>query len=845
MHRLPAALLGFAAGCVVLQWQPALPGAGAWVGMGVLAALAVGLAAGLPARPAAIATPVAVAIACGLFGFAYAAWRAEWRLADALPTAWEGRDLTLVGVVDDLPATSAQGTRFAFRAERVLTPGAAVPSRLSLAWYAAQRNAGADDVPPLRAGERWRLSVRLKRPHGNVNPHGFDLEAWLLQSGLRATGYVRSPGDNLRIDAFAARPLDFVQSARDSVRDRIRRSLGDAPYAGVIVALAIGEQRAISESQWLVFNRTGITHLISISGLHVTVFAALAAALAHGLARRSARLTTRIPARRIAALAGGLAAFGYMLLAGAQIPAQRTFVMLAVAAAGLWLARPGTARIVWLWALAIVLVFDPWAGLTPGFWLSYGAVGLLLYAGTARLGSSPASRVDAWRRALRGACHAQVVVTLGLVPLTLAVFQQISVVAPLANAFAIPAVTFAVVPVALTAIVLPFDWPWQLAHALFAGLMVPLDWCAHLPGAIWQQHAPEAWTIVAALAGVVWMIAPRGVPWRALGSLWLVPLFVVRPSPPPYGAFDLTVLDVGQGLAVVVRTRDHVLLYDTGPRFTADADAGSRIVAPFLRAAGMRSLSMLVVSHLDSDHSGGTRSLLQTVPVARLLSSVNYDAALWQGAALDLVRCRAGQHWAWDGVEFAVLHPPPQAYAAARPRTNDMSCVLRVGSPYGSALLTGDIEARSEAGLLASPVMLATDVLVVPHHGSRTSSTPAFIAAIAPRLAIFTPGYRNRFGHPRGDVVERYRAAGAALARTDLQGAITMRFDGNQPLRWLAARDTQRHYWYDPAMDAGEMAGDVPAPARDPDDGEPAPRTGVASTSPPGDTRAASARSVR
>ena len=331
-------------------------------------------------------------------------------------------------------------------------------------------------MPDVAAGERWRLVVKLKRPHGTVNPHGFDVEAWMLESGLRATGYIRTDARNAKLDAFAARPSDYVQRAREKVRARIVAALTGARYAGVIVALTIGEQRAIPEAQWRVFNRTGIGHLISISGLHVTVFASIAGGFALALARRSVALTTRVPARRVAAGVGIAFALGYVLLAGAQVPAVRTLLMLAVAAIGIIVARPGSASVVWLWALAIVLVWDPWAGLTPGFWLSFGAVGVLLYAGVGRLASqSPVSFVARALRAMKAAGQAQAVVTIALVPGTLALFQQVSLVSPLANALAIPVVTFAVVPVALTAIVLPIDFLWKVAHGVFALLMVPLE----------------------------------------------------------------------------------------------------------------------------------------------------------------------------------------------------------------------------------------------------------------------------------------------------------------------------------------------------------------------------------
>ena len=639
MHGLPIALFTFASGATWLQWQPTLPDAQAWLTLAFLAALASCIAHACRARAVRhgeCATPtitlrlLLLAGAAAALGFGYAAWRAEVRLADELPRAWEGVDVALIGIIDEMPQTSPRGTRFAFAVERIETSGAVVPARLSLGWFAQQKKDGTVESPiVVSAGERWRFIVRLKRPHGTVNPHGFDIEAWLLENGLRATGYVRNDARNVRVDAFAGRPSDWVERARERIRARILAALPDKPYAGVIVALTIGDQRAIPEAQWAIFNRTGITHLISISGLHVTVFAALAGALAYGLARRSARLTTLLPAHKTAALVGVVAATGYVLLAGSQVPAQRTLLMLMVAALGLWLARPGTASTVWLWALAVVVLFDPWAGLTPGFWLSFGSVGLLLYANVGRLvAAPPATRRQRWAHALSLATRTQLLVTVGLVPMTLAIFQQVSLISPVANALAIPVVTFAVVPAALTGILLPLDVLWQLAHAIFAALMVPLLWLADSSGAVWQQHAPAAWAVVAALVGVAWLAAPRAVPGRALGLVWFVPLFIAPASTIEPGAFRMTVLDVGQGLAVMIRTHAHALLYDTGPRYNDDADAGSRIIAPYLRAIGVARLSAMMISHQDIDHSGGARSLLASVPVDWIASSLPAESGL-------------------------------------------------------------------------------------------------------------------------------------------------------------------------------------------------------------------------
>ena len=818
-------LVAFAIGATLLQACPRLPPApGPLLLVAACltgAAVFVSARTGRPGRRvtresaliAAVAASAAV-IAAGLGGFTYAAWRAQLRLADELPPAWEERDIRVSGIVDDLPQADNNGVRFAFAIERIDTSGAIVPRRISLAWFAPRTSDAprGDDVPALarvpsvHAGERWALTVRLKRPHGNVNPDGFDLEAWLLERNLRATGYVRDSPANVRLTAFAGRFGDHVQRARERIRLRIAEALPRAPYAGVLTALAIGDQRAVPESQWAIFNRTGVTHLVSISGLHVTVFATLAGGLALVCVRRSPALTSLVPARKLAAIAGALFALGYVLLAGAEVPAVRTLLMLVVAATGLWLGRPGTASLVWLWSLASVLLWDPWASLAPGFWLSFGAVGLLLYAGSGRL--APPAHTGTPRRmlaSLRETARAQWVVTLGLVPGTLALFQQVSVVSALANAVAIPVITLGVVPLALFAVAVPVDAPWQIAHGVLAVLMRYLEWVASLPSAALTTHAPRGWTIVVAIAGVLWLLAPRGIPGRMLGGTWMLPMALLLPPAVPTGGVRMTVLDVGQGLAVLVATAHHTLVYDTGPRFSDTADAGARIVVPFLRAAGVARVDALVVSHADNDHSGGALSLLRALSVTRLISSLPLDHPIIAHARRDArpTRCVEGMWWEWDGVTFTVLHPHPADYAQSARKSNDLSCVLRIESAGGSVLLTGDIEAAAELELLQrSPAVLMSDVLVVPHHGSRTSSTTAFVAAVAPRMAIIAAGYRNRFGHPRAEILARYLHAGAGRPRTDLQGAITVGIDPGKPIAAEAERDRRRRYWYDPWYDA-------------------------------------------
>lgn len=812
-------ILGFACGIGLLQWQPALPARDFQIACAALALVSALVALLLSrwnpdrrlGRTLRRALRLALACASGAaIGFVYADVAAERRMADELPPRFEGVDIAITGIVSGLPTVnpSDRSVRFAFDVERIVTPEAVVPSRLSLAWFSGWRGSRtssaspreradrpeADEAPPeVHAGERWQVTVRLRRPHGNVNPHGYDLEAWMLENGLRATGYIRKDDANRRIDAFSGRPIDAVDALRERIRARMRAALGDRPYAGVLVALTIGDQRSVPQDQWLLYNRTGVSHLLSISGLHVTLFATLMGGAVFWLWRRSHRLTTLLPARKAAAALGAFAAFGYVLLAGFEVPAQRTLYMLCIAAAGLWLGRPGTAFTVLLWALLVVLLLDPWAVLAPGFWLSFGAVALLMYISVGRIHGAGAH----W---LITAAEAQWAITVGMVPMMLALFQQVSLIAPIANAFAIPVVSLVIVPMALAWLVLPLDIILIAAHQLFAWVVAGLQWLNEMPAAVWSQHAPSGWAIVAGVVGVLLLLAPRGLHARALGAVWLAPLFIAVPIRPEAGAFWMEVLDVGQGLAVVVQTRQHTLLYDTGPRFNEVSDAGNRIIAPYLRAQGIAKLDGIVVTHADADHSGGALSLLATVPADWVASSMGESTQLVRAQASAgriHVPCFAGQGWSWDGVRFDMLHPAGASYLDPKVRTNDRGCVLRISSPHGAALLTADIEARSESLLVATQrAALPADVMLVPHHGSKTSSTAPFVEAVGPRLAIATSGYRNRLGHPRHEVVAQYASRGIRLLRSDYDGAIEVRFEGGPP-KARAWREVDRRYWRD------------------------------------------------
>ena len=785
------AALGFTLGVWLLQRQPELPGA-MW--LAVCFAFAAIAAIGFSSRVSTVVGAGATFIGFAALGFAWAAVLAQLRLSDRLDPALEGRDVVVAGVVAGLPQAFEHGVRFDFDVE---SPETGVPRRIVLSSYGGFAPDDTLDVLPIRAGERWRFTVRLRRPHGSANPHGFDYEAWLLERGIRATGYVRVPsrrgaGERAqvlpeRLASGVPRPKYWIEKLREAAREKIRGALPERPYAGILIALAIGDQNAIGPEQWQLFARTGVSHLMSISGLHVTMVAGLLAMLVSWCWRRSETLSLALPAQKTAALAGFLAALAYCLVSGFAVPAQRTLYMVGVVSVALWFGRATSASRVLAAALFIVLMLDPWAVLSPGFWLSFAAVAVIFFVATGR--TARPHWLAQWGRV-------QWAVTAGLAPLLLVLFQQVSLVSPVANALAIPLVSFVITPLALAGAVLPFDWILDLGHAILEILMVTLEWLAALPSAVWHQHAPPAWTVPLALAGIAWMLLPRGFPARWLGVPLVLPLFAVSPPSPGAGELWITVLDVGQGLAVLARTEKHALLYDAGPAFNAFSDSGSRVILPYLRGEGIAALDALVVSHDDRDHSGGAGSVLEAIPVGLLWSSLSPDHALLAAPAWR-APCLAGRKWFWDGVSFEFLHPHAETLSGRAARANNQSCVLRIEAPAGRVLLTGDIERAVERELLLrAPALLPADALLVPHHGSATSSTPEFVKQVAPRHAVFAVGHRNRFGHPREDVLERYREAGSELLRTDTGGAIQLRFaPGN--LRIDAERVRTRRYWHE------------------------------------------------
>ncbi|WP_345814333.1 DNA internalization-related competence protein ComEC/Rec2 [Paraburkholderia sp. PREW-6R] len=856
---------GFALGVIWLQQQAALPGWRGWLALSVAVTLAVGIAVrAFRTRSRSFVAWGAVWIAAICCGFAYAASRAEMRVAVALPPAWEGRDLQVTGSIHGLPSRDDKGARFLFDVTSVDAPITAFPRVIQLSWIADDR-----PPPPLEPGARWRLTVRLKRPHGNANFGVRDAEATLLARNVRATGYVSAPAHALRLAGHAGGVAVIVDRWRAALRERIDAVLGDAPHRGIVVALALGAQDEVSAADWQLMRATGTSHLVAISGLHIGIVAGLAGWFAGALWRRSGFIgrdwPLRVPAQKVTVSCGVLFAALHAALAGFNVPAQRALWMAGVLALAFLGGRNLPRSSVLAWALGLVLLIDPWAVLSAGFWLSFCAVGAILLAmsgnprvqdhaqhpehnlehqegvGASGWSALQARLVRGLRRTgmrLRSAAHVQFAVTVALAPLTVYWFSQLPLIGPIANAFAIPWVSLLVTPAVLTGVALPapFDaYAWHAAHALIALLTEALQRLAGPAWTLWRLPQPDAWSLAAAALGVLWCLTPRGWPLRWAAPLAWLPLLWPGPSGPSPGAFRLTALDVGQGTSVLIQTARHTLLFDTGPG-PESTHAGERVVVPFLQAQGINALDTLIISHADSDHSGGAPAVLDAIEVRQMVAALAPANFLWDAArrhGAQTLPCAAGQRWQWDGVEFAILWPDP---GPLQGKPNAHCCVLRVSTGAAgsevpgktaqstrevlTALLTADIEAPAERALLARErSALRAQVLVVPHHGSKTSSTEPFLDSVEPLVALFQVGYRNRFHHPNAGVFERYEARHIPLGRSDTDGAVRVEVEpasgqGVQRVQGVQGvdsaksadsgtltleryRDTQRRYWMD------------------------------------------------
>ncbi len=787
MWTLLSVCWGGILGVAVQLQQAQLWGWGAYAGCGLVGVWV--LCGHVKTRP--VLRNALLALACALLSFAQTGWRAALYQQQALNPALEGQSLQVQGVISALPDLEAGHWRFRFEVDSSANV-VNVPSSLLLNWYA---NEDPRLSPPtLKVGQRWRFFVRLKVPHGSINPHGFDTELWMWQQGLQASGYVRhnkQEPEPVLLGNSAAYP---VQALRQRVRDTIESRIEDRSAAGIVSALTLGDQAAIDRSDWQVFRATGVAHLMSISGLHITGLAWVVAVCVGFMWRRSDAWqphnpwALRCPTVDVAYAAACVSALLYAVFTGWGVPAQRTVLMLVLFILLRWHDKRWPWFYNWSVVAWLVVMCDPWALLQAGFWLSFVAVALLFASGR-----------DVWPRQTPSLLRQtlslfkeQWLMSVCLAPLSLVLFHQVSLVGFAANVLAVPWITLWVTPLCLLGLIVPQAWSFaawsvQVSQTLLADLSA---W----PLAQWSGAAAPAWAGVAAVLGLsLWALR---LPWwlRLLGLVWVLPLITWQVLRPEAGEFDLLAADMGQGHAVLLRTASHSLLYDTGPRYSAQSDAGQRVLVPLLQSLGER-LTRIVVSHQDADHSGGLAAVLATQPQAQVWTSVAREHPLRSLGVMHT--CEAGQRWQWDGVYFEVLHPTSDDYQKKLP-SNALSCVLRVQSASGrTALLVGDIEAKQELELLARQATAATDLqadwLLVPHHGSATSSTQPFLQAVRPQIAVVQAGYRNRFGHPRADVVARYEALAVHLVQTPQCGATF--WQSQQPELVQCERAKQKNYW--------------------------------------------------
>lgn len=710
-----------------------------------------------------------VVLAALVCGFSLAWFHAHARLADDLAPELEGRDIVVVGHIASILDATNLDPQFEFDVE---ASDHAAPARLRLGWYDAQLRPNP--------GEKWRFVVRLKRRNGFANPGGFDYGGYLFRAAIGATGYIRSDERNVKLAPAAA--SYSVLRARAWLAQRIAAAAGETKMLGILQGLAVGDTQAMLPQQWQVFAATGTSHLMAISGLHISMVAALAALAGGLIARWSGAQRLRLTAIHGQSIAGITAAVGYSLLAGMSIPTQRTLVMLCIYFAARWARRTIGVGNALGWSLIAVLIIDPFAPMSIGAWLSFGAVATIIAATAGRL------RADS---KVVGFARVQWAVTIGLLPILAISFGSLSLISPIANALAVPLFTLVVVPLVLAGTALSCislelgGLVLSLSVRLLESCWPAMEWFAELPLAMWYFPTMPLVHYALLALGAVLFVLPGAVPLRLVALALCLPAATYRVPAPGLGEFEIAMLDVGQGLAVVVRTHSHALVYDAGPAFRTGRDTGELVVLPYLRARGVRVLDRLVISHGDLDHQGGMRSILEQMPTRSLLVGPTVQTTR------TAEQCKRGQRWVWDDVVFETLHP---AESSASDSDNNRSCVLKVAGQGGSALLTGDIEAEAEAAVIrAGP--LAADIVSIAHHGSRSSSTPEFVAAVGAKLALVSAGYRNRWNFPKQDVVQRWRERGAHVASTIDSGAIeiAVRRDGQMLVRHH--RREQRRYW--------------------------------------------------
>lgn len=703
---------------------------------------------------------------CFFIGLLWAVGFASNRLSNYLPESLQDKPLTVEGRVVGLPQYDEKKVRFDFA---ILKPSINFPEKIRLSWYFPKQT--------IKSGQRWRLTVKLKKPHGYINPNGFDYERWLFIKNIGATGYVKNQPAPQLLDA---KPVwQSFNSLRQTIADQLSLLAKDSHYIGIIKALTLGERSEISPQQWEVFRHTGTMHLLAISGLHIGLIFGLIYYLVRFIAVRSYATSPQI----VATIFAIMAAVFYAAMAGFSIPTQRALIMLLVAMTTVIWQRNILPTHTLLLALLVVLIIDPLAVLSAGFWLSFLAVAVIIYSLAGRIG-----KPSYWQSTIK----INWVASAGLMPILLYYFQQFSIIAPLANFLIIPVISLLVVPLCLIAVLVMLLLP-ALAQQLFVlvdqileGVWLVLSAMADMPYATVSIPMIPFYIVPIAMLGVFILLLPRGLPARWLGLVLLLPLLFVKDSKLELGEMTMTLLDVGQGLSAVIETSEHVLVFDTGAKYSKHYDMGMAVVVPFLQSKDIDSIDTLLISHGDNDHKGGAESVIKQIQVEKILTSVPNSFNQFEP-----IRCQAGQSWIWDQVRFDILSPK----ATFMSKKNNNSCVLKVTSEQGSILLTGDIEKQAEHWLLENmATQLPSDIMIAPHHGSNTSSSSIFLKQVQPEVILIPAGYRNRFSLPHKKVLQRYSEINARVLNTADEGALVVQMKA--PVYEInSSRLKQSKYW--------------------------------------------------
>lgn len=695
-----------------------------------------------------------------ILGFAYTAWYAQNLLQWSLPKEWESKPMLISGYIKSIPVLSEFGAQFEFAPTTIPIGIKSKPSILiRLNWR--------DPPTGIKVGDHWQLQVRLKRIHGIQSPGAFDYEAWAIQNRIRASGYIIASTANRFLDhSYLRYPLNQI---RQKILFQLQTVLPTSSTSHWLPALIVGERQGLAQNQWQVLRNTGTNHLMAIGGLHIGMLAGFIHLSMNWFWRKRTTFMLRLPTPHACAIASLSIAILYSALAGFSVPTQRACFMLLIY--NIAMLRNVVINPWYVWALALisVLVLNPLVILSESFWLSFMTLALIIYGMAGRL--APTGWWWKWGRV-------QWVIGVGLIPITLILFQQATLISFIANSIAIPWLALFILPFCFLSSIFLFIQPQCakflliIADKSLGGLWIILSWLAHVNLATWIQVLPNPFYFITMTIGFILLLIPRGIPGRWLGIIFLLPCFLYPAPRPRLNEAWVTILDVGQGLSTVIQTQKHTLVYDAGPKFNVDLDMGENVVLPFLRTQYVKSVDKLVVSHGDNDHIGGAAAIIHALPITTILTSVP-EKFPTQHAQL----CRAKNTWQWDGVTFTFLYPDVGNLNA----NNDSSCVLKISNGWQSVILPGDIEKYAEKQLLEKNILgLATNYFIAPHHGSKTSGVKKFLQAVHPQWVFYSTGYKNRYHFPHKSVVANYEEINAKQLNTAELGTLQFKLRQGQ-----------------------------------------------------------------